>query len=178
MDASDYIALFSLLISAIALIYSLASNTKRFELSDQYRKDLLEWYQDTIRVLSKIRSQVSAGTFDWRENDLLSSLSAQIEIGRFFLPNYQTGKGPEKPLAYRGNRHPALDCLVNVYTELKYPKREDQNDYIRNMQRRFTSVMFKIIDPRLWNEQRARTIQMTVPTDYCREELKETYGNR
>lgn len=178
MQTSDYIALISLLISAIALVYSFISNTKRFELADQYRKDLLVWYQDTIRILLMIRGQVSAGHFDWRKNDLLFSLSAQIEIGRFYLPNYETGKGPNEPLAYQGNRHPALDCLVNVYTELKHPTQKDQNMYLKNMQMRFTSVMFKVIDPKLWNKQRARTIKMIIPTDYCKRELQKTYGNR
>lgn len=179
MSLSDFIALLSLLISSIALIYTFASNTKRFELSDQYKQDLLTWYQDTIRVLLKIRGRVAAETFDWKEeSDLLFLLSAQIEIGRFYLPNYQTEKGPNEPLAYRGNRHPALDCLVNVYTELKHPKHKNQNDYIKNMQMRFTSVMFKVIDPVLWNKQRAKTIKLVVPTDYCKSELQETYGNR
>ncbi len=178
MDTNNFIAFFSLLISIIALIYSFASNTKYFELADQYRKDLLIWYQDTIRILLKIRGQVSTGTFDWRKNDLLFLLSAQIEIGRFYLPNYQTTKGLNEPLAYQGNRHPALDCLVNVYIELKHPTREDQNEYLKNMQMRFTSVMFKIIDPNFWNKQRAKTIKMIVPTEYCKNDLQKTYGNR
>lgn len=106
MNITNLIALFSFLISAIALFYSLVSNTNRFELADQYRKDLLIWYQDTIYILLKIRGQVSAGTFDWRKIDLLFTLSAQIENGGFFLPNYQTTKGPNEPLAYQGNGIP------------------------------------------------------------------------
>lgn len=179
MSLSDFIALLSLLLSTLALIYTVVSNTKRFELSDQYKQELLTWYQDTIRVLLKIRGRVAAGTFDWKkESDLLFLLSAQIEIGRFYLPNYQTEKGQDEPLAYQGNRHPALDCLVNVYKELKHPKHEDQNEYLKNMQMRFTSVMFKIIDPFLWNKERAKTMKLVVPTDYCKSELQKTYGNR
>ena len=180
MSINDYFTLFSLLISTIALIYTYKSNTKRFELANQYKKDLLNWYQDTIRILLIIRGQVASGRFDWRENDLLFSLSAQIEIGRFFLPNYQTGKGKDQPLAYQGNRHSALDCLVNIYTELKHPTQKDTNAYIKNMQMRYTSVMFKIIDPPGWNRQRATTIKkdIIIPTDYSKQEFTKVYGNR
>lgn len=139
---------------------------------------MLKWYEDTIRILLKIRGRVAAGNFDWKTDDLLFSLSAQIEIGRFYLPNYQTEKGQDEPLAYRGNRHPALDCLVNVYVELKHPRSKDQNAYLKNMQMRYTSVMFKVIDPVLWNKSRAKTIKMIVATDYCKSELQKTYGNR
>lgn len=180
MTITDYLSLISILISILALVYTYKSNTKRFELADQYKKDLLNWYQDTIRILLNIRGRVASGRFDWSKNDLLFSLSAQIEIGRFFLPNYQTSKGKDEPLAYQGNRHPALDCLVNVYTELKHPKQKDTNEYIKRMQMRYTSVMFKIIEPVRWNEQRAKTMkkEVIVPTDDSKKEFQKVYGNR
>lgn len=178
MGPSEFIAFFSLIVSVIALIYTFVSNTKRFELADQYRKDLLSWYQDTIRILLKIRGQVAAGRFDWEKSDLLFLLSAQIEIGRFYLPNYPSEKGADQPIAYRGNRHPALNCLVAVYMELKHPKKKDQNEYIKNKQLCFTSVIFTIINPREWNKQRTKKFSKYVSIDHLRTDLEKSYGNR
>ncbi len=175
METSDMIALVSLIVSAIALLYTLATNTKRFELTDQYRKELLVWYQDTIRIVMSLLGKVSAGGYEPIGDDTLAMLSAQIEIGRFYLPNYETGYGEEKPLAYRGNRHPALDCLVNIYWEILQPVEPNQEEYLRIMQRRFTSTIFMMIDPRKWNEERAKNISMAVPTDYTINEFHKSY---
>ena len=79
MAITDYLSLISILISILALVYTYKSNTKRFELADQYKKDLLNWYQDTIRILLNIRGRVASGRFDWSKNDLLFSLLSNLQ---------------------------------------------------------------------------------------------------
>ena len=181
LKLSDYVALISLIISAITLIYTWRSNTKRYELKDQYRLNLLDWYKETIRIIMELRdTNNSINATDC--SMLLAKLSAQIEIGRFFLPNNIGSNGKEKSLAYQGNRHLALDSLVSIYTAVKSNSKSNNIsnemliNHIDNMERRFTSIIFKIIVVRAWNKERARNLDLMAPEDIPRDELRKTYG--
>ena len=50
MNTSDYIAIVSIavttIISIVGGIYAVASNTKKFELAEAYKKEILDWYSD------------------------------------------------------------------------------------------------------------------------------------
>lgn len=95
MNTSDYIAIVSIavttIISIVGGIYAVASNTKKFELAEAYKKEILDWYSDTINVMISILSKVKNEKKDY--NDELSKLSAQIEIGRFYFPNINKRDG-------------------------------------------------------------------------------------
>lgn len=106
MNTSDYIAIVSIavttIISIVGGIYAVASNTKKFELAEAYKKEILDWYSDTINVMISILSKVKNEKKDY--NDELSKLSAQIEIGRFYFPNInkRDGFGEKKTICISG----------------------------------------------------------------------------
>lgn len=60
MNTSDYIAIVSIAVTTIIAIvggiYAVASNTKKFELAEAYKKEILDWYSDTINVMISILS--------------------------------------------------------------------------------------------------------------------------
>ena len=55
IKTSDYITLGSAIIAITAFVYSYLTNTKKYELTSQYRTKILEWYSDTIDVLVKLK---------------------------------------------------------------------------------------------------------------------------
>lgn len=150
MTTSDYIAIGSLIIAISAFIYSYLTNTKKYELTSQYRFEILNWYSTTIALLIRLKHEAEAN-FENSElkRDLLARLSAQIEIGRFYFPNINKGDnyGTHKPLAYKGYRNLALDFLVYSY---RLFENKDTINYIKHvdfLQRHFTSHLFETIDP-------------------------------
>lgn len=123
MTISDYIAIISIgvsvIISVVGGVYAVANNTKKFELAEIYKKEILEWYSHTIHILTLIIDNIENDN-----KDLLANLSAKIEIGRFYFPNVNKGDffGKDKPSAYQGYRNIILDFLVYFYDTAK---RED-----------------------------------------------------
>jgi len=89
MEISDYIAIVSIaittIISIVGGVYAVASNTKKFELAESYKKEILDWYSNTVIIMTSIISKIESENADYKEE--LSLLSAQIEIGRFYFPN-------------------------------------------------------------------------------------------
>lgn len=150
MTTSDYIAVGSLIIAISAFIYTYLANTKKYELTSQYRSEILNWYSITIELLIRLKHEAEAN-FENSElkRDLLSKLSAQIEIGRFYFPNIDKGDnfGTHKPLAYKGYRNLLLDFLVYSY---RLFENSDPKLYAKHadfLQRHFTSHLFETIDP-------------------------------
>ncbi len=149
MSMSDLIAVISLVITTIiALIgglYALITNTKKFELSEQYKNELLTWYGKVIFTISKIQGECTGK----ERADTLQELSALIEIGRFYFPNIdkKDGFGKEKPCAYQGYRHVALDFLILIYEMGSEENIKKCREKIQYMERHFTSIVFKIVSP-------------------------------
>lgn len=114
MNISDWVAVISLPISVIALIYSFISNTKKYELTYQYYNDVLIWHNQVVEVLTSLRLN---GTDNELKKQMLSKLSSLIESGRFYFPNIdrKDGFGKQKPIAYQGYRNVILDFLVYEY---------------------------------------------------------------
>jgi hypothetical protein len=151
MTTSEYIATASLLVAFSAFIYAYLTNTKKYELTSLYRVEILSWYSETIEILVRLRIEA---TDNFKDNsvkkELLSKLSAKIEIGRFYFPNVDKGDkfGEEKPLAYKGYRNLMLEFLVFSYQLFE---RQDTIKFIKHaetLQRHFTSQLFEIIDPK------------------------------
>lgn len=152
MNTSYYIAIVSIAVTTIIAIvggiYAVASNTKKFELAEAYKKEILDWYSDTINVMISILSKVKNEKKDY--NDELSKLSAQIEIGRFYFPNInkRDGFGEKKPSAYQGYRNVVLEFLVYFYDTAK---RNDANVHLKVLSeflRLYTSSVFDVISPK------------------------------
>ena len=70
MNTSDYIAIVSIAVTTIIAIvggiYAVASNTKKFELAEAYKKEILDWYSDTINVMISILSKVKNEKKDYK----------------------------------------------------------------------------------------------------------------
>jgi hypothetical protein len=151
MTISNWISIASFLFAVSAFIYSYVTNTKKYELTRQYRTEVLGWYSETINILLRLKTEARSGFKDDElKLDLLCRLSAKIEIGRFYFPNIDKGDGfgKDKPLAYRGYRNLMLDFLVFSYQIFE---REDAAKYIDHataLQRHFTSHLYETMDPR------------------------------
>lgn len=143
---TDLIAFVSLIIAIVALVYSILSNTKRYELTYQYYNDVLNWHNNVIETITNLRINTNNKEL---KTQYLAKLSALIETGRFYFPNIDKndGFGNEKPSAYQGYRNIVLDFLVfeyNIYS------RENCNEYIEYddvLQRLFTSFIFDYLKP-------------------------------
>lgn len=146
MTPSDWIAGISLVVAIAALIYTIISNTKKYELTYQYYQDVVAWHSNVIKVIT----QLKATNVENEKNTYLAELSALIETGRFYFPNIDLhdGFGANKPLAYRGYRNVVLDFLVYEYQLFE---REDSNKYVEHaesLQRLFTSYVFQYLNPK------------------------------
>lgn len=150
MNASDNIALASLLISLLAILYSYFTNTKKYELISEYKNNILNWFNSTTEILLRLKSEAEIKFPDQNlKRELLSKLSSKIEVGRFYFPNITKGNnyGKEKPLAFQGYRNLVLDFLVFSYRLFEKDDAFKFLDHASTLQRHFTSQMFEIIDP-------------------------------
>ena len=138
----------------------------------EYFADLLKWSDEAMLLLSEsmhlceLNPKLMEGTkfFDLRYT-LRVKLSAQIDRGRWFFPNYAPEEsGQYKPEAYRGHRHTVLDGLVFAYRELctldyiDASKNQHQRKAIEKAKRLFTSEIQKILDPRSRDEEFRRLL--------------------
>lgn len=177
MTTSDYIAIGSLLIAIWAFIYSYRTNTKKYELTSQYRFEILNWYSITIELLIRLRHEAEANFANSElKRDLLARLSAQIEIGRFYFPNINKGDnfGFSKPIAYRGYRNLVLDFLVYSY---RLFENSAPNNYIKHadfLQRHFTSHLFETIDPTNFLKETKKHTKKTFSKELIYEDFIKT----
>ena len=146
MTPSDWIAGISLVVAFAALIYTIISNTKKYELTYQYYQDVVAWHSDVIKVITQLKATSEENS----KKAYLAELSALIETGRFYFPNIDQHDnfGANKPLAYRGYRNVVLDFLVYEYQLFE---REDSQKYVEHaesLQRLFTSYVFQYLDPK------------------------------
>jgi hypothetical protein len=151
MTTSDFISIGSLFFAVAAFIYSYLTSTKKYELTSQYRAEILGWYAGTLDILMRLKMEAMHDIPDQGlKNELLSGLSVKIETGRFYFPNIDKGDkfGEGKPLAYQGYRNLMLDFLVFSYQIFE---QEEAKKYIKHaeiLQRHFTSHLFDILDPK------------------------------
>ena len=128
----------------------------------EYFKDLLKWPDEALLLLSEAlhlcdldpKRMESGKYFDTRHT-LRVKLSALIDRGRWFFPNYTArGIGEDKPAAYRGYRHEALDAPVSAYQVLcaldyvDVANNESRRTALERAKRQFTSQIQIVLDPR------------------------------
>lgn len=152
MDLSDWISIISIIVAIGALVYSILSNTKKYELTYQYYNDILQWHNEAVEVLIYLR--LSEPDSDNRTTNL-TKLSTLIEQGRFYFPNVNKGDcfGKNKPFAYQGYRNVILDFLVYSYQLFI---RSDYMRYVKHaeqLQRLFTSYAFQYLEPQKRRKQ-------------------------
>lgn len=166
----------SVVVSAIAATIAAASaavtfrNYRREQLNQkiqaakwqkEYFVDLVKWSDESLLLLSEALhlcdldpQKCEKGKFFDIRHALRVKLSAQIDKGRWFFPNYVVDEhGQHKEEAYRGYRHKVLDGLVYAYravTKLNYvdgSKNEDARESINQAKRQFTSELQKVLAP-------------------------------
>lgn len=173
MTIGDIIALLTLVLGCITAIiggvYTIVNNTKKFELAEDYKKELISWYSQVAFVIEKILST------DEKESKVenLGKLSALIDIGRLYFPNIikDDGWGKDKPLAHQGHRHIALGYLVRIYRIVLYKDVHKHQKEITNLKKKFNSSVFAIISPRERLEKLKIYAKIDVPESTTDDEL-------
>ncbi len=168
MTTTDILAIISILISLFAAGYTWLTNTKRYELTSVFRKELLDWYDKTLSIVVLLRISTDRKCLSLeRKCDLLSELSKQIEIGRFYFPNVNKddSMGANKPFAYRGHRHVALEFLVFIYDIYNGDFAEANVKQAYELQRHFTSYIFSLLKPVDFNKQITKNTTLTFDTE-------------
>ncbi|HEX6369389.1 MAG TPA: hypothetical protein VF006_10680 [Longimicrobium sp.] len=134
----------------------------------EWRRDLRDWAAGAIDVLSEatyLCDEIADDNTDLAERSLpcRHRLSSVIDRGRFFLPNIRKDEyGVDKPFAYRGYRHSALDPLVAAERVLStgyLGAFTDRKHALVAMKREFVSSIQKILDPERHNHEVARMIK-------------------
>lgn len=132
----------------------------------EWRRDLREWAAEAIDVLSEATYlcdfHCANNDLDERAFPCRHRVSALIDRGRFFLPNIRRHEhGVEKPYAYRGLRHSALDPLVAAERVLSIGvtgRFIDRKHALIAMKREFVSSIQQILDPERHNQEVAHMI--------------------
>lgn len=141
----------------------------------EYFSDLLKWSDEAILILSEglhlcdlDPQKCEQGRFFETRHCLRVKISAQIDRGRWFFPNYAAEEyGQHKEPAFRGYRRGVLDALVRAYralTALNYidaSKNTTLRSELEQAKRCFTSEIQAVLDPtrlgdigsRLYNTQ-------------------------
>lgn len=176
MKISDLLALVSILVTIIIAviggIYAIITNTKRFELAEQYKNELLSWYGKVVFVICKLQGECSGK----ERNNTLQELSALIEIGRFYFPNINKKDdfGKEKPLAYQGYRHIALDFLILIYQMADDANISKCREKIEYMERNFTSIVFEVVSPNKRIKSIKQYAKITMPREMSIEDFMDS----
>lgn len=168
--------------SAISICISVASvlialwNFRREQLNQritaakwkrEFFIDLLKWSDESILLLSESHHLCDLYAAHKEESRLCETqhllrikLSAQIDRGRWFFPNYSPEKyGHHKPPAYRGYRPTVLDSLVLTYDAVTSFNSNEigqiptARKHIEQARRKFTSEVQKVLNPRSRDEE-------------------------
>lgn len=174
----------TIIIALIGGIYAIATNTKKYELTENYRKELLSWYTETVNVMIDIIHYAEDGTlytqpFQTKKTELLSHLSALTEVGRFYFPNVikKDKFGSNKPSAYRGYRHINLEFLLHFYMVASTDDSGNSNSLLWKLERNFTSVIFDTIEPRKRNKKYSKYRALTKPKNRAMEDFLDEDPN-
>lgn len=145
-------------ISLAVSIWSAARSHSQAERSqrDSYLERVRDWADETIEILVGLhrlcRDGSTEGTFEGERDLLRTRLSAQVEKGRWFFPNYLEDRvGGRKHAAYRGIRQPILDHLVHTYDCIDgvgWDERASCRQALSDAQRGFVSEVQRQLDPK------------------------------
>lgn len=135
ISLSSIVAIFAILFSAVSLFFTirlnkeisnknLAINLEKSEIDKE--KQIIDWAQRCLIVISNMshllkNTDIKSDDFEKEKWKLCSELSAYIDVGRLYFPNYDheekmnDSNGVMKAFAFRGIRQPVLDDLVFSY---------------------------------------------------------------
>lgn len=180
ITAETIINAVSIILSVGGGIWAAFTSTKKYELTENLKAELMQWYSETvgimIEVLHLIQNEAENEAFYTKKNDLLCRLSAQIEIGRFYFPNLdrKNGHGSEKPAAYRGYRNLVLEYLMHFYRQASASDCKQRLYNLWELERGFTSKIFELINPAKRNKLHSKNTDLYLRDgqtldDYLRE---------
>lgn len=176
LDTANVIA--GLALAATGFAVGVFAERRQYRLSatafaSDYLRDLRSWASEAIDVLSEAAYHAPGRS----DADPIGPetcracrhrLSALIDRGRFFIPNFNPEDvGTDKPSAFKGLRHPALDLLVAAEQVLAsadsalleaFPS---QRSALIETKRRFVSEMQQLLDPRTQNRAIAKLLRET-----------------
>ena len=137
----------TVLIPVIGGIYKIVTSTKKYELTENYRKELLRWYTSVVEIMIRIihsmeSQEFFSDEFQPQKTEMLSRLSALTEIGRFYFPNVIKGDyfGHDKPSAYQGYRDICLEFLVYFYNTALKSVDDSNVSVLWKQERNFTAL--------------------------------------
>lgn len=182
ITADTLIAIISIavtvLIAIIGGIYAIITNTKKYELTENFRKELLEWYSSVINLMIRIihfseTGEFFCAEFSAQKTEMLSQLSALTEVGRFYFPNVNKDDnfGKHKPSAYQGYRHINLEFLLYFYQIARHDDDGSKTELLWRLERNFTSVIFDMVEPRKRNRDYSKYLAITFPEDKAIEDF-------
>ncbi len=153
MIVQNLLFIISMMMSVGAFLYSYFNNSKKYELSNDYRREILNWFGKTLIIMKEAES-LDQESIE-KKNQLLVKLSTQIDIGRFYFPNIDKGdgKGQNEPAAYKGYRNVVIDTLVFYYSLLNRPDSSEQIERLISLQRIYTSYVFEQLNPKDYLKQ-------------------------
>jgi hypothetical protein len=159
-------------IAVVGGIYAVVTNTKKYELTESYKQELLSWYSSVVNVMIRTihcfeHYDSACSEFTKKKTELLSELSALTEVGRFYFPNVikDDGFGAKKPSAYQGYRHITLEFLLYFYEIAKQKNGKQHITTMWELERHFTSVIFDMIEPRKKKINYSKKLEITMPKD-------------
>ena len=169
LTTEDKIQLLGILITVVLTVigglYAVLTNTKKYELTEEYKRELLAWYSDVVEIMMLVIHY--AETKKWRNHpnrvEILAKISLLAECGRFYFPNIneKEGYGKEKPAAYQGVRHIVLEFVLFFYKEIKTAEEPDLNR-LWKLERGFTSYVFQVINPPKRNKTYSNYLQINL----------------
>ena len=117
--------------------------------ADAYFRDITDWASEVCRAISQAIHLVGHADPAARR-EVLVTLSACIDMGRWYLPNrVEGGVAMHKEPAYRGERQPALDWIVEAYNIFRRERdHENPHKELVACQRNFVSAIQEVLDPR------------------------------
>ena len=144
-------------------------DTARISAQLQYYAQLRSWADQVVDLLSKAaflsicdpeKMPLPPNDFFTKRGEMMAELSALIDRGRWFLPNYASDEfGQHKPEAFRGFRQKSLDLMVEAHDIIDNLKTQngDENASKRGaivkIKRDFVSEIQKVLDPRKTEEE-------------------------
>lgn len=156
----------TIIIASVSAVYTLVTNTKKYELTQSYRQEIMAWYHKVVSLMLRIIQFIKDKDFkNEHKANLLSDFSALIEVGRFYFPNsIDDSYGNQKPSAYQGHRDIGLSILVKFY-EIAQEADDDNEaiDKLTILERHFTSYIFDVIKPRSRNMEIGKYLSISAP---------------
>ena len=169
LAAAETGGFFSILFSLVAVliaIYSIWSSRQSErnheelqtqELLLRYDENVMSWGAECISEIAKLETILTIpkpDDFEVIYKAALLRISALIDQGRMFIPNYDTGDGHgvDKHPAYQGHRQKVLDLLMAIYDwGMKNENQIDNDDYagarhLFRLRREFVAEVVLLLD--------------------------------